>query len=205
MSTSSRSTSDARVGGEQVGRSTSGCRLRPTRGPRSRRAPAGSADAERRGHRPARSSSRATSRCRRCRSPAAPPAEASLMAGFQRSPHPGVERKQVVDGSRGGPGHADRPSCTADDRRARHVVVVAGHAPAVGAGRGARPAGHRADVGGQPVVADHDVAALAVLAHHPGQHRRARPSDAVGQRARCTSASYSAVRMLSLIPPSTDT
>ena len=63
-----------------------------------------------------------------------------------------------------------------DHRRARHVVVVAGHRAAV------RPGGRhgeqvaRGDVGRQELVPDQDVAALAVLAHHPGQHRPARRS-----------------------------
>ena len=61
-----------------------------------------------------------------------------------------------------------------DHRRARHVVVVAGHAAAVGAGRGDGDQVARRDVGRQPRVAHDDVAALAVLADHAGEHRGGR-------------------------------
>ena len=64
-----------------------------------------------------------------------------------------------------------------DHRRARHPVVVAGHCVAVRAGRGDREQVADGQVGRQVAVAHHDVAALAVLPDHPGQHRRARRSD----------------------------
>ena len=75
------------------------------------------------------------------------------------------------------------PSPTADHGRAGDVVVVAGQGPAVGAGGGDGQQVAGGQVGRQPGVPDHDVAALAVPAHHPGQHRRGRRL-ARGQHAR---------------------
>ena len=64
------------------------------------------------------------------------------------------------------------PPAHGHHRRAGDHVVVRRHRPAVGAGRRDRQQVTALQVGGQPRVADHDVAGLAVLAHDPGQHRR---------------------------------
>ena len=84
---------------------------------------------------------------------------------------------------RGRTGRPRSPGAARSGRRRRartttggraHQVVVRGHRPAVGArGRDRQQVAAR-EVGGQPGVADHDVAGLAVLADHAGQHRRGR-------------------------------
>ena len=59
-----------------------------------------------------------------------------------------------------------------DHRRLEQVVVVAGHRPAVGAGGGDGEQVAGLHVGGQPQVADQDVAALAVLADDAAERGR---------------------------------
>ena len=75
-----------------------------------------------------------------------------------------------------------RAAADGDHGRARDVVVVTGQRPAVRAGGRHREQVAGGQVGRQPVVPHHDVAALAVLAHHPGQHRRGHRG-AGGERA----------------------
>src|SRR5690348_12001852 len=85
----------------------------------------------------------------------------------------GVEGQQVILGLPADQ-HPGGPVADGDDLWPGHVVVLAGHAPAVrpGTGHGEQVTGR--EVGGQELVLDHDVAALAMLAHHPGQDRRGR-------------------------------
>src|SRR5215470_18427650 len=79
-----------------------------------------------------------------------------------RAPGPagsaGVEGKQVILGLPADQ-HPGGPVADGDDRWPGHVVVLAGHAPAVrpGAGHGEQVTGR--EVGGQKLVLDHDVAA----------------------------------------------
>ena len=123
-------------------------------------------------------------------------------AGLQPPGHQRhVQPQQVVLGL---PAH-DHPGLAVadrDHRRARQRGCSCSPSPAVRAGRGHREQVAGRQVGRQVAVPHHDVAALAVLADHPAQHRRQR-REAREASATVYSASYSAVRMLSLIPPST--
>ena len=80
------------------------------------------------------------------------------------------------------------PVADRDDRRPRHVVVVAGQGAAVrtGAGHGEQVAG--GDVARQELVLDHDVAGLAVPADDAGEHggggRRAGRPECTSSRRR---------------------
>ena len=58
-----------------------------------------------------------------------------------------------------------------DHRRPGHVVVVAGHAPAVGAGAGHGEKISGLHVGGQEFILHDDVPGLTMLSHHAGEHR----------------------------------
>ena len=69
-----------------------------------------------------------------------------------------------------------------DHRRPRHEVVVRRHRAAVGAGHRHREQVAGGDVAGQVDVVHHDVAALAVLAHHPGAGPARRPTPATRRR-----------------------
>ena len=64
------------------------------------------------------------------------------------------------------------PAGHRNHRRTGNPVVIAGHCVAVGAGGGHRQQVAGPHVAGQPAVAHHDVAALAMLADHPAALRR---------------------------------
>src|ERR1022692_3121639 len=94
---------------------------------------------------------------------------------------PDVKGEQIVLGL-AADYHPCRAVADGDHGRPRHVDVLTCHAPAVGAGARDGEQVARRHVGRQELILDDDVAALAVLAHHPGQHPRGRP------RARCEGA-----------------
>src|SRR5690606_24858734 len=83
----------------------------------------------------------------------------------------GVSRQQVGFGL-AAHDHACAAVGDGDDSGTGEVVVVARQGEAVGAGCGDREPGPRADIGGQVFSVDDDVAALAVLADHPGERGR---------------------------------
>ena len=89
----------------------------------------------------------------------------------RRCPSSCVEAQQVVGGL---PAQQDPRRAVADRHHPgpRHVVVVARHRPAVGAGGGHRDQVADGHVARQVRVPDHDVPALAVPADQPAQHRR---------------------------------
>src|SRR5699024_2542115 len=92
-----------------------------------------------------------------------------------------VEREEVVLGLAADQG-ADLAVAHGDHRRPGHVVVVGGQRVAVGPGHGHRDQVAALHVGGEVLVLDHDVAALAVLADH-AHHLGRGVGDPAGEQA----------------------
>src|SRR6478609_5062900 len=90
---------------------------------------------------------------------------------YRRETSPDIQREQVLDRLPAQQG-ADPPVADSDHRRPRDVVVVAGHRPAVRAGGRHGQEVTVGDVRGQELVADQNVAPLAVFADHPRQRGR---------------------------------